>query len=317
MHPFHARWCLPAIFVMTAAAAEPDPAPPVAAETVVQAVERPFKKELLEGSGSTADDASLLLVFLGAGYDHTTPNKYRGALAVGLRRISTLDPASLDLPVLALATSALAEAYAMTSDPLLRPHTDRFLGDLRTRWPGELPRWLGRTGAFAGPEALALVVQAIQSCQAGGLAVGDDVKALQAIDLGQGEAAELAGAYRKACSASKPPFVDFATTQRWVASFDRWWKAGQTELILMAAFVALRNGGREWQLLNDSWRERIIALQIHGGSDDGRWPLEHHPLGKLYGTIQMMRCLEFSFRAVPAEGVKPAPAGTPPDTGGF
>ena len=131
---------------------------------------------------------------LGAGYDHKTPNKYRKSVATGLQRIFALDPASLDLPVLALATSALTEAYAMTNDLTLRPHAERFLGSLRTRWPDELPRWLGRGGAFAGPEEVVLIVRALHSSLAGGLEVGDDLKTLRALDLGQGEAAELARA---------------------------------------------------------------------------------------------------------------------------
>jgi hypothetical protein len=145
--------------------------------------------------------------------------------------------------------------------------------------------------------------------------VGDDLAALRAIDLGPGEAAELVGAYRMACADGRPPYVNLATTERWVASFDRWWKAGRTELILMATFVAYRSGGREWQVLRDSWRERLVALQIRGGADDGRWPLEHHPLGKLYGTAQAMLCLVLLCRADRVEAVKPA--GTTPAAAGF
>lgn len=309
MAPSSLRHGLLALLAATAVAADPVTPSAAATESVVEAAVRPAwtRKAFDEGTGATADDALLLLAYLGAGYDHKTPSKYKRQLAKGVQRLVALDPVSLDLPVLALTTTVLAEAYAMTNDPELRSHAGYVLGSLRTRWPGELPRWLGRSGAFAGPEAAVLIARALRTSQAGGLEVGDDLKALRAIDLGQGEAAELARAGIAIYCGDKAPLIDLPTAQRWAASFDRWWKAGQTERIELAALVALRHGGAEWQLFKNDWRDRLIALQIRSGPEDGQWPLAHHPLGQLYGTAQTLLCLEIFYRDAQLSAAKPAP----------
>lgn len=304
------RLLLLILLTMAAAAAEPSATPPAE----VGAVQRPVwvRKAFLEGTGATADDAALLLTYLSAGYDHRTPNRYRQLLAKGVGRIAALDPASLDLPVLALATTAIAEACAQADDPELRPQAERLLGNLRVRWVGELPRWLGRSGVFAGPEAALLVVRAIRAAQAGGLGVGDDLKTLRAIDLGTGEAAELARAGIAVCCGDPAPITDPATAQRWAASFDRWWKAGQTGWIEVALAVASRDGGAEWRLFHDDWSARLRALMIHEGSEAGQWPLAHHPLGTLYGTAQASRCMLIFYQAAHPEAAPGAKSGLEP-----
>jgi hypothetical protein len=301
------RLLLLSLLATAAVGSEPAITPPVdVAESVVEAAVRPDwpRKTLAEGTGAIADDAMLMLAVLGAGYDHKTPNRYKKPLALGVQRISGLDPGSLDLPVLALSATVLAEAYAMTADPGVRPQAETFLGNLRRRWPNELPRWLGRSGIFAGPESATMIVRALRSAQAGGLEVGNDLQALRSIDLGQGEASELARACIACLCGDKPPLVDLATAQRWSTAFDRWWKEGQCERIEMALWVASRNGGAEWRLFQVDWRDRLIALQIRSGPEEGQWPLAHHPLGKMYGTAQAMRCLEVFYRYAQAN---PAP----------
>lgn len=258
---------------------------------------RAFKRSLSEGGLPMATEANLVLVMLGAGYDHKTPNKYKIAVAKGIQRIAALDPARLDLPDLALATCALAEAYGMTSDPTLRPRAEAFVSSLRARWPRELPNWLARPGPLAGPETAMLVVQALKSSYSGGLQVGNDLHDLRRVDLGRGEEAELARLFIEVFTGGKAPFIDADTARRWIASFDRWWNAGQVELIEMALIVAFQNGGEEWRQINNAWRPRLTGLQIGSpGPDLGLWPLGHHPLGKLYGSALAARCLEIYYR---------------------
>lgn len=304
------RLLLLPLLATAAVASEPASTPPVdVAESMVEAAVRPEwpRKALAEGTGATADDAILALAVLGAGYDHKTPNKYKKQLALSVQRIVGLDAGSLDLPILALSATVLAEAYAMTNDPELRPQAEVFLGNLRHRWPGELPRWLGRSGVFAGPESATLVVRALRSAQAGGLEVGNDLQALHSIDLGQGEASELARACIACYCGDKPPLIDLATAQRWSTAFDRWWKEGHGERIEMALLVASRTGGAQWQLFQIDWRDRLVALQIRSGPEEGQWPLAHHPLGKMYGTAQAMLCLEVFYRSVQVNPATPAP----------
>lgn len=267
-----------------------------------------FARELRHGSGAVATDASLLLTVLGAGYDHKTPNKYKTLVAAGLQRLTALEPAALELPELALVTAVVGEAYAMTSDPGLRPKAEAFLACLRERWSRELPAWLLRRGGLGGPVAAAQVGMALKSCHAAGLDTGADLGSLRQLDLGRGEEAELAGLYIAVLTGTRPPLIDLEMAGRWVAAFDRWWSSGRIELVHLAILVAFQNGGEEWKLINASLRDRLVGLQ----QPDGTWPLEHHPLGKVYASSVAAQCLEVYYRYAPVSAGKQmaAPAAT-------
>jgi Ca-activated chloride channel homolog len=85
------------------------------------------------GAGGMDDQVALtaqaLLGFLGAGYDHKTPNKYRDQVARALTflrgRQQTDGALATTIEAHALALTALAEGYAMTNDPDLKPVADR------------------------------------------------------------------------------------------------------------------------------------------------------------------------------------------------
>lgn len=269
-------------------------------ETSVDFSLRWFARELRQGTGVVATDASLLLTVLGSGYDHKTPNKYKSLVAAGLQRLTALDPAALDLPELALATAVCGEAYAMTSDPWLRPKAEAFLACLRERWSRELPALLLRRGGLGGPVAAAQVGMALKSCHAAGLDAGADLGSLRQLDLGHGEEAELAGLYIAVLSGARAPLIDLETAGRWVASFERWWNGGRIELVHLAILVAFQNGGQEWQLINASLRDRLVGLQLA----DGTWPLDHHPLGKVYASSVAAQCLEVYYRYAPVSAGK-------------
>ncbi|MBA3707640.1 MAG: terpene cyclase/mutase family protein [Planctomycetes bacterium] len=65
-----------------------------------------------------------VLCFLGAGYDHQTPNKYKAVVKKGLDYMISAQKADGSLGTHnyqnAIATMALAEAFAMTGDPALK-----------------------------------------------------------------------------------------------------------------------------------------------------------------------------------------------------
>jgi hypothetical protein len=65
-----------------------------------------------------------ILCFLGAGYDHKTPNKYKATVEKGLEYLRSVQSADGELGPRnyehAVATMAIAEAYAMTNDPDLK-----------------------------------------------------------------------------------------------------------------------------------------------------------------------------------------------------
>ncbi len=269
-------------------------------ESSVDVSLRRYARDLRQGSGAVATDASLLLTVLGAGYDHKTPNKYKAPITAALQRLTALEPSALELPELALATAVLGEAYGMTSDPGLRPKAEAFLASLRERWSRELPSWLLRRGGLGGPVAATQVCMALKSCHSAGLDVGPDLNALRLVDLGRGEDAELAGLYIAVLTGTRPPVIDLETAGRWVAAFDRWWNSGRIELVFLAISVAFQNGGDEWKLVNASLRDRLVGLQ----QEDGTWPLEHHPLGRLYASSVAAQCLEVYYRYAPVSGGK-------------
>ncbi|MBA2481744.1 MAG: terpene cyclase/mutase family protein [Planctomycetes bacterium] len=70
-----------------------------------------------------------VLCFLGAGYDHQTPNKYKQTVKKGLDYLVTVQKQDGRLGITnyenAIATMALAEAFAMTGDPALKGPAQR------------------------------------------------------------------------------------------------------------------------------------------------------------------------------------------------
>ena len=83
-----------------------------------------------DSQGDVASTGYAILCFLGAGYDHRTPNRYRTVVANGLEWLrSQAGPAPTAVVMFggnrrmyhnAVAALAIAEAYAMTNDPGLR-----------------------------------------------------------------------------------------------------------------------------------------------------------------------------------------------------
>jgi len=80
-----------------------------------------------DSGGSDANVAMTgyaVLCFLGAGYDHKTPNKYKTTVQKGLEYLRSVQKADGLMGTRnyehAVATMALAEAYAMTNDPDLK-----------------------------------------------------------------------------------------------------------------------------------------------------------------------------------------------------
>jgi hypothetical protein len=78
-----------------------------------------------------------VLCFLGAGYDHKTPNKYKTTVEKGLEYLRSIQTGDGNLGPRnyehAVATMALAEAYAMTNDPDLKQPAQKGLNVLIAR----------------------------------------------------------------------------------------------------------------------------------------------------------------------------------------
>ena len=78
-----------------------------------------------------------VLCFLGAGYDHKTPNKYKTTVEKGLEYLRSIQTAEGELGPRnyehAVATMAMAEAYAMTNDLELKQPAQKGLNILMER----------------------------------------------------------------------------------------------------------------------------------------------------------------------------------------
>ena len=243
------------------------------------------------GSSTTATALSAM-VNLGAGYDHKTPNKYRGVVRDALSWLGDQTPSTLDLPSLALATCALAEAYAMTADPQLKPTCDAFVADLRQRFPRELAGWCARDGALAGPEVVALVVSAFKSSLAGGLDIGDSLTVLREFRITGSDAEEvrLASAY-VAILTGQDARITLAEAQRWAASAPRWFATGRCELINLAVLSSFQQGGDIWLTVNSGVRDFLVNHH----DPDGLWSTPY-PLGRLPGSLWCALSMEVYYR---------------------
>jgi len=95
------------------------------------------------GKGHGASDANVamtgyaVLCFLGAGYDHKTPNKYKTTVEKGLEYLRSIQTGDGNLGPRnyehAVATMAMAEAYAMTNDADLKQPAQKGLNVLIAR----------------------------------------------------------------------------------------------------------------------------------------------------------------------------------------
>ncbi|MBN8526871.1 MAG: terpene cyclase/mutase family protein [Planctomycetes bacterium] len=127
-----------------------------------------------------------LLCFLGAGYDHKTANKYKPTVKKGIDYLLSvqapdglLGKRNYEHPV---AVMALAEAYAMTSDPELRKPAQQGVDIIIKRQNQDKTGGYGLGWDYVGPNArndasvTGWNVMALKSAYAGGLTVGNSME---------------------------------------------------------------------------------------------------------------------------------------------
>jgi hypothetical protein len=146
------------------------------------------------GHGHKASDCNVavtgyaVLCFLGAGYDHKTPNKYKATVQKGLEYLRSVQGGGGELGPRnyehGVATMALAEAYAMTNDPELKGPSQKGLNVIMERQAkggdGEysLLAWDYVAGKTARNDSSVTgwCVMALKSGLAGGLNVGNSME---------------------------------------------------------------------------------------------------------------------------------------------
>jgi hypothetical protein len=255
-------------------------------------------------ASSSAATALAVLSYLGAGYDHKTPNKYRTVLVGGISWLSQHVVAS-DLSSQALTTSALAEAYAMTNDPELKEPAQRALTVLAERVIGrqELEVALYRRGPLVGPEVLGWVTLAAKSAIAAGLegeapTLMAVVKALLPELLGHADRDEAA-VVRLFVSAFTGVHVlrqeDQPPVSEWLERSASWWREGRPELVYFATNGIFQYGGSAWDLWNSAIRDRLVQL-VALGERSGYLSATPHPSGESVALSLLSLPLEVYYR---------------------
>jgi hypothetical protein len=261
---------------------------------------------------SSAATALAVLSYLGAGYDHMTPNKYRTTMVGGVAWLRQHVITS-DLSAQALTTSALAEAFAMTADPELKEPAHQALTALAERVIGrqELEVVIYRRGPLVGPEALGWVALAAKSALAAGLegeaaTLMAVVKSLLPELLGHADRDEAA-VVRLFASAFTGVHVlrqeDQPPVSEWLERSGTWWREGRPELVYFATNGLFQYGGSAWELWNSAIRDRLVQL-MEIGQRSGFLSATPHPAGESVALTLLSLPLEvyYRYRQVGAAG---------------
>ncbi len=301
------------------------------------------------GQGGSDDTVALtgqaLLAFLGAGYDHKTPNKHRPAVQKGIDALLSLQQADGGLggtvESQALATTALAEAYAMTSDPALRKPAqagvDRLLA-LRLAVADGKPLAWGRAPAI-DTHATLQAVMALKSAHAAGLNAGDGLEraklwlegAWQAANPGwktldpyqdatafpahwvpdgtiSGSEAE-AGATAAVFLGHRSGDQLLETLANTIGRTTPAERAAAPRRTWLGTLAMFQVGGEHWKRWNTAVRDALVLSQRKGdGCFDASWdPPVQTGRGRLQSTVHALLSLEVYYAYAPIRKVQ-APA---------
>ena len=134
--------------------------------------------------GDAAVTGYAVLAFLGGGYDHRTPNKYRRTVGAGLDWLVTNQKADGSFGNSrnyenGICAMALAEAFAMTQDPKLREPAQKAIDHLLSVQNGQDNGYGGLGWDYTQPKTRndssvsGWVIMALKSANAGGLNIGN------------------------------------------------------------------------------------------------------------------------------------------------
>ena len=246
-----------------------------------------------------------LLGFLGAGYDHKTPNKYKGTVAAALAWLANHD-STPDLAGQALTAMALAEAVAMTNDAELKPHAERALTLLAERVVDrhELDVAIYRRGPMTGPELIAWVTMATKGALAAGLSEATTRRLFAVVDRllpeldGHADRDEAAvvrlvtSAFRgklRTSAGYQPPVSE------WLEHSSAWIQEGRPELIYFATLGLFQYGGDAWAMWNGAIRDKLVQLNTVG-ERSGWMSASPYPLGESAVLAMLTLPLECYYR---------------------
>ena len=295
--------------------------------------------------------AQAVLGFLGAGYDHKTPNQYKRTVAGGVAWLLAQQRPDggfgATIEAQATTTMALAEAYAMINDPaLLKPTqtaVDRLLA-LRIAGGDGKPLAWGQAPVI-DTAASVQAVMALKAAYSGGLVVGDGLgraklwleQAWQAANPGrkpQDQSPSAAGFPAQWSPAGGPSGSEVEAGAMVAVLLGQ--RSGEVLLetlatainlgrpetrfadlrrLHLATMVMFQLGGQRWKAWNAATRDTLVNSQRRGdGCFDGSWdPLGQTGLGKERGRLQSTLSARSSLQVYYAyPQVRQAP---PPPTG--
>lgn len=254
--------------------------------------------------------ARATLAFLGAGYDHLTPNKYRIPVKKMLAWLQTQDFATQGYGALARTTTALAESHAMTGDSALAEVRDRAAAVLVRRALTDLPGERVRSGPFAGPDAVIATLQAGRSLQADGAPVPALLEGLRplAAGLDDGTDAGFAASLWAQVLLGRQPEVPAPRLESLIRQIDPCLDQGRLAPLEHATLALFQVGGTPWTRWNAALRDELIQRQRTEGPDEGSWPGDH-PAGPVAMTIGATTLLETYYRYA---AVRPSSRSTVP-----
>jgi hypothetical protein len=238
-----------------------------------------------QAMADTAMSSYAILCFLGAGYDHKTPNKWRKVVGSALdwlvaqqRPDGLLGESNYEHPI---AVMALAEAYGMTNDPRLREPTAKGVAVILSRQAQHDGYGLGWDYFVPNPKrndssVTGWNVMALKSAKAAGLDVGTGF---------DGAKRWLEGAWKATNSdwQQLDPYGRSAFPYTWDASNGSIKaKNGPEDLTCVGALCAVFLGYRQGDLLLETLGNTLIEEQLQTA-----WPLETYYL--YYGTLAIFQ----------------------------
>jgi hypothetical protein len=276
---------------------------------------------------TTAATALALLAYLGAGQTHRA-GEHQAVVDRGLAYlISRIVPSSrgADLQegtmyAQGLATVALCEAYALTSDPQLREPAQQAI-DFIANVQHPLGGWRYFPGQPGDTTVLGWQLMALQSGRLAGLQIPEQTlpRAQEFLDRVQGNEGATYG-YQASGDAATPSAVGLLGRMYhgWQRNDDRL-RRGVDRLVARgpdlqdlyftyyATQVLHHYDGPQWQTWNHQLRDRLVAQQAQQGHAAGSWHTpDYHTVagGRLCDTALAIMILEVYYRHMPLYGYR-------------
>jgi hypothetical protein len=241
-----------------------------------------------DAMGDPAATGMALLCFLGAGYDHRMPSPFRVTVKRGIDYLLKLQGPTGYWGVHnyenAIATMAMAEAYAMTQDPALKDSAQRGVDQILVRQNSDPAKpgdpyaklgWYYMTPFDSNDSSVtAWQVQALKSAAAAGLNIGEGMNGAKKW-------------LRKAWEAANPDWQKITDPYNATSLFPYQWvlstnAATHTNRQALGALCAVFLGHKEGDILLESLCNAIMKGQV-----PTKWPC--HVYYMYYNTLTIFQ----------------------------